>query len=88
MPLTAEQLRIASQIDARMQKLVRAGKDDVTTILAEMADHMPQFKRLMDTAQPGDMDELARKFTGFFHYATILKAIAAAIHSGAITLPR
>ena len=87
MPLTAEQLRIASKIDARMQKLVRAGKDD-ETILAEMADHMPQFKRLMDTARPGNMDELVRKFTGFFHYATILETIAAGIQSGAIKVPR
>jgi hypothetical protein len=40
MNLTAEQLQIASMIDAKMQKLVCDGNDDIT-ILAEMFDYMP-----------------------------------------------
>ena len=51
MNLTAEQLQIASMIDAKMQKLVGDGTDDLT-ILAEMFDYMPGFKRLMDTSEP------------------------------------
>jgi hypothetical protein len=38
MNLTAEQLRIASMIDAKMQELVCSGNDDIT-ILGEMFDH-------------------------------------------------
>jgi hypothetical protein len=41
MNLTAEQLQIASMIDAKMQKLV-CGNDDIT-ILGEMFDYMPGF---------------------------------------------
>ena len=51
MNLTAEQLQIASMIDAKMQKLVCDGNDDLT-ILGEMFDYMPGFKRLMDTSEP------------------------------------
>jgi hypothetical protein len=72
MNLTAEQLQIASMIDAKMQKLVCGGNDDIT-ILVEMFDYMPGFKRLMDTSESDTMDELCRRFAGFFHYAKILE---------------
>lgn len=58
MALTAEQLWIAEKIDTRMQKLVRAGKDD-GAIMVAMADHMLKFKHLLDTTQPGDIETLA-----------------------------
>jgi hypothetical protein len=87
MALTAEQLRIAAGIDAKMQEIARGGRDDMT-IFAAMAGYMPDFKRLMDSAKPGDMDELGRKFTGFYRYAKILETIAAGIQSGAIKAPR
>jgi hypothetical protein len=47
-------------IDAKMQKLVCAGNDDIT-ILTEMFDYMPGFKRLMDTSESDTMDELCRR---------------------------
>jgi hypothetical protein len=87
MNLTAEQLQIASMIDAKMQKLVGDGTDDLT-ILAEMFDYMPGFKRLMDTSESDTMDELCRQFAGFFHYAKILEMVAAGILSGAIKVPK
>lgn len=40
---------------------------------------MPGFKRLMDTSEPGTMDELCRRFTGFFRYAKILEMVTAGI---------
>ena len=87
MALTAEQLRIAAEIDAAMQKLARAGQDDVT-IFAGMASHMVDFKRLMDTAGQDGMNELGRRFAGFLRYAKILEMIAAGIQSGALKVPR
>ena len=87
MALTAEHLRIAAEIDPAMQKLARAGQDDVT-IFAAVADHMADFKWLMDGSKQGDMDELGRRFAGFDRYARMLEAIAAGIQSGAIKAPR
>ena len=87
MNLTAEQLRIASMIDAKMQNLVGAGNDDIT-ILTEMFDYMPGFKRLMDTSESDAMDELCRRFAGFFHYVKILEMVAAGIQSRAIKVPK
>lgn len=85
--MTGKQLRIASAIDAAMQVLLRAGKDDII-IFAEMGEHMTDFKWLLDNAKPGVMDELCRRFAGFFQYAKILETVAAGIQSGAITVPR
>ncbi len=62
--MTGKQLRIASKIDAAMQALAQTGKDDMT-IFAEMAEHMADFKWLMDNARPGVMDELCRRYAGF-----------------------
>lgn len=87
MALTDKQVWTATKIDTRVRKLVAAGKDDVAIMMA-MADHMPAFKELMDTAGRDDMDELARRFGGFHRYAKILEALAAGIQSGDIEVPR
>jgi len=87
MNLSAEQLQIASMIDAKVQELVEAGCDHAM-ILGEMADYMPGFKRLMDTSQRGEMDELCRRFAWFYHYAKMLESLAAGIRSGAIKVPK
>ena len=86
MALTNQQLWVAAKIDTRMQKLIRAGKDNMA-IMAAMADHMPAVHQLLGTAQPGDMAQLTRKFPGFYRYAKILEAIATGIQSGAIPVP-
>ena len=71
-------VQMASMIDAKMQKLVCDGNDKLT-MLGEMFDYMPGFKRLMDISEPDTMDELCRRFAGFFHYAEILEMVAAGI---------
>jgi hypothetical protein len=86
MTLTADQHWIAAKIDTRMQKLIRAGKDDMA-IMAAMADHMPAVHQLLSTVQPVDMEQLTRKFPGFYRYAKILESLAAGIRSGAIPVP-
>ena len=86
MALTNQQLWLAGKIDTRMQKLIRTGKDNMA-IMAAMADHMPAFHQLLNTAQPGDIDQLTRKFPGFYRYAKILELLASGIQSGAIPVP-
>jgi hypothetical protein len=86
MALTSQQLWIAAKIDTKMQKLIRAGKDNLA-IVAAMADHMPAFHQLLGAAEPDDMDQLARKFPSFYRYAKILESLATGIQSGAIPVP-
>ena len=86
MALTAEQRWIATKIDTRMQKLIRAGKDNMA-IMAAMTDHMPACHQLLSTVQPADIDQLTRNFPGFHRYARILESLATGIRSGAIPVP-
>jgi hypothetical protein len=87
MKLTSEQLQFVASIDAQVQELIEQGKDDIT-IFAEMADSMPDFKRLMDSSKHGELDELCRRFPYFYKYAQILETIAARIQSGDIRVPK
>ena len=87
MNFTAEQIQIASMIDTKVHALSGAGCDDAM-ILGEMLDYMPGFKRLMDTSQRGEMDELCRRFPWFYRYAKILESVAAGIQTGSIKVPK
>ena len=84
MTITPEQVRLAERIDAKVNRL--AGSDDIALFMA-MADDMPEFKGLMDAAGQTGMDELCRRFDGFYRYAKVLEAIAAGIESGDIEVP-
>ena len=84
MHVSAEHLEIAAKLDAKVQRLLGLGYDDLA-IFVEMADDMPDSKRQLDTGQLL-MDELCRRFAGFYRYAKILEQIAAGIASGEIHL--
>jgi hypothetical protein len=86
MHLSAEQLDIASRIDAKVQRLMAEGADDIA-VFVEMSDDMPAFKRLLDSGHP-TMDALCLRFGGFYRYAKILEMIAAGIASDEIQVPK
>jgi hypothetical protein len=86
MHVSAEQLDIASRIDAKVQRLAGEGNDDVA-IFVELMEDMPAFRRLLD-AGPHAMDQLCLRFGGFYRYTKILEAIAAGIASGEIRVPK
>ena len=52
-----------------------------------MADHMTRFNELVVALPPEELNQLTRKFSGFYRYAKILEALAGAIQSGAIKVP-
>ncbi len=72
MSLTPKQLEIASMINEKVQVILRQGGNDLT-VLAELADHMPRFKQLLESAKSGDLDELIHRFEGFSQNKKILK---------------
>lgn len=76
--LTVEQLEAGAAIDAKVRSLQRTACDGLDLFVA-MSDEMATFKWLMDSTQREDMDELSRRFDGFFHYAKLLESIAAGI---------
>jgi uncharacterized protein YoaH (UPF0181 family) len=86
MHLSAEQLDIASRIDAKVQRLMAEGADDIA-IFVGMSDDMPACQRLLYSGHPA-MDELCLRFEGFYRYAKILEMIAVGIASGEIQVPK
>ena len=84
MALTPEQLRIAVTIDERMKQVLRWEGCDSMTILGEMVDYMANFKQLMDTSTPVEMNELCYRFPSFHRFAKVLEEIAEAFASSAL----
>ena len=83
---TSEQLQLAAKLDGKVRRLAQEGKTDLD-IFVELADDMPDFKRLLDAGHPL-MDALCLRFEGFYHYAKILEEIAEGIASGEIQVPK
>lgn len=83
-PQQREQL--AQKIDAWVMDITSKGGGD-EEILEGMYDYMALFKKIMDTAAPGELDALALKYDGFCRFANLLERLAEAIADGAIEVP-
>lgn len=81
-----KQEQIAQKIDTWVNETIAKGGGD-EEILQGMYDYMPPFKKIMDTAAPGEMDALAQKYSGFYRFANLLERLAAAIADGEIEVP-
>jgi len=72
---TNEQLAIAASID----KAVSAFPDTaggMEHLLVRMYKYMPDFKRILDTAAPGDMDMLCAQYPHFYRFAKLMEQLA------------
>jgi hypothetical protein len=81
MALTQEHHDIAAAID----KAVSAFPDTaggMEQLLVNMYKYMPDFKRIMDTSAPGDMDTLCEQYPNFYRFAKLLEQFAEAIAAG------
>ena len=47
-----------------------------------MYEYMPDFKRILDTSAPGDMDMLCAPYPNFYRFAKLLEQFAEAIAAG------
>ncbi|MEJ2387020.1 MAG: arylsulfatase regulator [Chromatiaceae bacterium] len=72
---TNEHHAIAASID----KAVSAFPDTaggMEHLLVRMYKYMPDFKRILDTAAPGDMDMLCAQYPHFYRFAKLLEQLA------------
>ena len=78
---TPEHHEIAASID----KEVSAFPDTaggMEQLLVNMYKYMPDFKRILDTSAPGDMDMLCEQYPNFYRFAKLMEQFAAAIAVG------
>ena len=79
---TQNQMEIARSIDIEVHNLLKAGGDEA--LLQGLHPLMLQFKPILDTSKPGQMDTLCTEFEGFYHFAELLEAMAKAARDGVL----
>ena len=84
---TDGQLKIASEIDAKVRELTRLDVTEPILVFEGMIDFLPGFKVCMDAGEE-TLNELGQRFYGFYLYAKVLKEIAGDIESGALVVPK
>ena len=53
-----------------------------------LADHMDQFKMIMDITNEIEMNYLCNQYPGFYRFGKLLEDIAIGISEGAIEAPK
>jgi hypothetical protein len=79
-PLSPSQLQAAHDINMEVVRLLKLDSDEA--LLMGMLPLMEPFKKLMDKAQPGQLDLMCEQFPGFEHFAKLLEAMASGIADG------
>jgi len=78
---TKEHHDIAALID----KAVSAFPDTtggMEQLLLHMYKYMPDFKRILNTSAPGDMDTLCEQYPHFYRFAKLMEQLAEGIAAG------
>ena len=81
MPPTREHHDIAAAIDKEVSAFpdTEGGMED---LVVNMYKYMPDFKRILDTSAPGDMDVLCEQYPNFYRFAKLLEQFAEATAAG------
>lgn len=79
-PTTAHH-KIAASIDKEVSRYPdTAGGTE--QLLANMYKYMHDFKRILDTSAPGDMDALCSQYPHFYRFAKLMEQLAEAVATG------
>ena len=81
MALTQQHHDIAAAIDKAVSPFpdTAGGMEE---LLVHMHKYMPDFKRILDTAAPGDMDTLCEQYPDVYRFAKLLEQFAEGIAAG------
>ena len=83
----AEMLAIMASLDRQASALLSSGATD-TELFIGMADHMIDFKRLIDSPYRDEIEAMSKDLPGLYHYAALLSSIAQGIADGSVEVPR
>ena len=83
MDLTAEQIQLATMIDAHVNRYPES-QLGYEHLLKSTYDYMDAFKRIMDSSTPVQMDYLCQQYTGLYRFGKLLESLAQGIADGNI----
>lgn len=86
MPISAEQHQAIEAINISVEKLIEQGASD-KTILANLYEHMPIIKSLLESSLSAKFDSYCQTHRGFFYAMKLLEHLAEDLASGKITPP-
>lgn len=78
---TFEHHAIAASIDKEVSKFSDT-TGGMEQLLVNMYKYMHDFKRILDTAAPGDMDTLCAQYPHFYRFAKQMEQLAEGIAAG------
>ena len=81
MPPTKEHHDIAASIDNALSAFPDTS-EGMEQLLVQMYKYLPDFKRILDTSAPGDMDALCSQYPHFYRFAKLMEQLAEGIAAG------
>jgi hypothetical protein len=85
--LTAEQIQLATLIDAHVSRYPDTDLGD-KQLLITLYDYLDAFTRIMDRATPAQMDYLCQQYAGFYRFGLLMESLAQGIAEGVIEVPK
>ena len=87
MDLTAEQIQLATMIDAHVNRYPESQQGD-EHLLRSAYDYMDAFKRIMDSSTPVQMDYLCQQYGDLYRFGKLLESLAQGIAEGDVEVPK
>lgn len=87
MDLTAEQIQLATMIDAHVNRYPESQLGD-EHLLRSTYDYMDAFKRIMDSSTPVQMDYLCQQYGGLYRFGKLLESLSQGIAEGDVEVPK
>jgi len=78
---TRELHAIAASIDKEMSNYPDTA-GGMEQLLLHMHKYMHDFRRILDTSAPGDLDTLCEQYPHFYRFAKLMEQLAKAIAAG------
>jgi 7-keto-8-aminopelargonate synthetase-like enzyme len=88
MPLTEQQIRLASFLDAHVQPITASGEEEDLALLVARSDDRDSFKQLVDCSTQEEMNFLSERYPGLYRCGKVLERVAEGIASGRIPVPK
>ena len=85
MQLSPRQQQIVTRINGQVTAIMAGGRTDQQigeAILTMMPQYMTDFKHLLDTLNPQEMNQVCQRYIGFYHFTKMMERVAQGCAAG------